>query len=114
MAQSRYATLLYCPIRLSLIPLLGINHVLFILNIFVFNISSYNIDWLLCSIIAMLAESNRVPFDISEAESELVAGFSTEYSSIYFSIIILTEYINIIPNSFWIIVLSNLIMFIFT
>ena len=46
--------------------------------------------------IIILAESNRVPFDLPESESELVAGFITEYSSIYFSLIMLTEYANII------------------
>ena len=42
----------------------------------------------------------RVPFDLLEAESELVAGFITEYSSIYFTLILLTEYGSIINMSF--------------
>ena len=44
--------------------------------------------------ISIIAECNRVPFDLPEAESELTAGFQTEYSSIYFSMLILTEYSN--------------------
>ncbi|MEN8678080.1 MAG: NADH-quinone oxidoreductase subunit H, partial [Alteriqipengyuania sp.] len=69
-------------------------HGLGIVNGFYFNLLLFPM-WVVF-FISSLAETQRVPFDLTEAESELVAGYQTEYSSMAFALFWLGEYANIL------------------
>jgi NADH-quinone oxidoreductase subunit H len=68
-------------------------------NVFTFHNGFFQIVGFLCFFISAIAETNRVPFDLPEAESELVAGFHTEYSSFKFAMFFIAEYTSMITVS---------------
>ena len=78
------------------------------LSIIGFLVVLFNYFFFIFFFVSIPADSNRVPYDLPEAESEPVAGFITEYSTIYFSIILLTEYANIIALTYLIILVFSI------
>ena len=77
------------------------------LNDIITNQQGYFFSWNICKqplaflifLIAIYAETNRLPFDLTEAEQELVGGYHTEYSSMKFAMFFMAEYANMITGA---------------
>jgi NADH-quinone oxidoreductase subunit H len=90
------------PLTLSVVGLLILAGTMSI-NQIVLNQSGWFTDWYvfqqplgaLIFLIAATAEGNRTPFDLTEADSEIVAGFATEYSGMRFGFFFFAEYVNV-------------------
>jgi NADH-quinone oxidoreductase subunit H len=83
---------------LALVGVLMINGSLSLVDIVNQQATIWNVVWqplgFIIYLVAATAEINRLPFDLPEAETELVAGYQTEYSSLKFALFYMAEYIN--------------------
>ncbi len=88
------------PMGLSLVPVVMLAHSFQLSEIVAAQHSCWFIVYqplaFIIFLISIIAECKRIPFDIPEAEGELVAGFHTEYSGLRFGLFFVGEYINII------------------
>lgn len=92
------------PMSLSILPLVLISSTANLTNLVIYQETYFWFIFLfmpfaLIFFIAMLAETNRTPFDLPEAESELVAGYNMEYSALSFAVFFLAEYNHILLMS---------------
>ena len=62
------------------------------------NVATCTVAWLIF-LVSAFAETNRLPFDLPEAESELIAGYHSEYSAMKFSLFFIAEYANMVTAS---------------
>jgi NADH-quinone oxidoreductase subunit H len=101
------------PLGMSVVGIALLNHTMSLEKILLYQADQGIIGWnfwyqpVACLIFftAALAESNRLPFDLTECEQELVGGFHTEYSAMKFAMFFLGEYTHVITISFLTIVL---------
>ncbi len=88
---------------LALVGVLMISQTLSLAKIVEQQATIWNVLWqplgFIIYFICAMAEVNRLPFDLPEAETELVAGYGTEYSSLKFALFYMAEYINIVTVS---------------
>jgi NADH-quinone oxidoreductase subunit H len=101
------------PLGMSVVGIALLNHTMSLEKILLYQADQGILGWnfwyqpVACLIFftAALAESNRLPFDLTECEQELVGGFHTEYSAMKFAMFFLGEYTHVITISFLTIVL---------
>jgi NADH-quinone oxidoreductase subunit H len=88
---------------LALVGVLMVSGTLSLTQIVQQQSSIWNVLWqplaFFIYVVCALAEINRLPFDLPEAETELVAGYQTEYSSLKFALFYMAEYINMLTVS---------------
>ncbi|MBI3913167.1 MAG: NADH-quinone oxidoreductase subunit NuoH [Chloroflexi bacterium] len=91
------------PLGLALVGVLMISGTLSLRQMVEQQAGVWNVVWqplgFIIYFICSVAETNRLPFDLPEAETELVAGYHTEYSSLKFAFFYMSEYVNILTVS---------------